>query len=113
MTNQEKDPSWLKQMSFKTKMYMYNVCTHTRTHTHSVNQSLSVYNLSTALFLCQTHSSKSYLRVMLAGVVAFALPSLIDVVMPFLEPRVDDVRVRRHAMRRLMDVPAGVLDVHF
>lgn len=64
------------------------------------------------LFLSQTHSFKSYLRVMLAGVVASALSVLIDVVMSFLEPCVDDVRVRGHTMRRLMDVPANVLRVH-
>lgn len=50
---------------------------------------------------------------MLAGVVAFALSVLIDVVLPFLEPRVDDVSGRSYSMRRLTDVPADVLGVHF
>lgn len=48
---------------------------------------------------------------MLAGVVAFALSVLIAVVLPLLEPGVDDVRVRSYAMRRLLDVPADVLEV--
>lgn len=60
-----------------------------------------------------TYSSKSYLRVMRAGVVAFALSVLIAVVMPFLEPGADDVRVKSCAMRRPVDVPADVLEVRF
>lgn len=54
-----------------------------------------------------------YLCIMLAGVVAFAASILIDVVIPFLEPRADDVRVRGYAMRGPMDIPADVFGVRF